>query len=56
MTQTEQQKAAKKFSENWKGKGYEKGESQKFWLDLLCNVFGITDFINDRKRVCRRII
>jgi hypothetical protein len=27
MTQTEQQKAAKKFSENWKGKGYEKGES-----------------------------
>lgn len=46
MTQTEQQKAAKKFSENWKGKGYEKGESQKFWLDLLCNVFGITDFTN----------
>ena len=46
MTQAEQQKAAKKFSENWKGKGYEKGESQKFWLDLLCNVFGITDFTN----------
>ena len=46
MTQTEQQKAAKKFSESWKGKGYEKGESQKFWLDLLCNVFGITDFTN----------
>ena len=44
MTQTEQQKAAKKFSEEWKDKGYEKGESQKFWLDLLCNVFGIKDF------------
>lgn len=44
MTQTEQQKAAKKFSEEWKGKGYEKGESQKFWLDLLCNVFGVKDF------------
>ncbi len=44
MTQAEQQKAAKKFSEDWKGKGYEKGESQKFWLDLLCNVFGIKDF------------
>lgn len=44
MTQSEQQKAAKKFSEDWKDKGYEKGESQKFWLDLLCNVFGIKDF------------
>lgn len=46
MTQTEQSKAAKKFSEDWKDKGYEKGESQKFWLDLLCNVFGIQDFAN----------
>ena len=56
MTQAEQQKAAKKFIESRKGKGYEKGESQKFWLDLLCNVFGITDFTNNRKRVCRRTI
>jgi hypothetical protein len=46
MTQAEQQKAAKKFVENWNGKGYEKGESQKFWLDLICNVFGIQDFSN----------
>jgi len=46
MTQAEQSKAAKKFSEDWKDKGYEKGESQKFWLDLLCNVFGIQDFAN----------
>ena len=46
MTQAEQRKAAKKFSEDWKGKGYEKGMSQKFWLDLLCNVFGVQDFAN----------
>lgn len=44
LSQTEQQRAAKKFVQEWNGKGYEKGESQKFWLDLLCNVFGITDF------------
>ena len=44
MSQSEQKKGAKKFSMDWKGKGYEKGESQKFWLDLLCNVFGIQDF------------
>ena len=46
MTQKEQQKAAKKFKEDWSGKGYEKGESQKFWIDLLCNVFGVQDFAN----------
>ena len=46
MTQSEQQKAAKKFAEDWSGHGYEKGESQKFWLDLLLHVFGIDDFAN----------
>ena len=46
MRQQEQQKAAKRFAEDWKGKGYEKGESQKFWLSLLVNVFGIHDFTN----------
>ncbi len=44
MTQTQKQSAAKKFSRDWSTKGYEKGESQKFWLDLLCNVFGVQDF------------
>ncbi|MCR4627360.1 MAG: hypothetical protein K5640_06895, partial [Treponema sp.] len=46
MTQAEQKKAAKKFIEDWTGHGYEKGESQKFWIDLLCNVFGVQDFAN----------
>ena len=46
LTEKEQKKAAKEFAEYWKDKGYEKGESQKFWLDLLCNVFGIKDFAN----------
>ncbi len=47
MTQTEQAKAAKKFVKTWTEKeGYEKGECQKFWLDLLCNVYGIQDFAN----------
>ncbi|MBQ4438680.1 hypothetical protein II898_07355, partial [bacterium] len=35
-----QKKAAKKFIENWSGHGYEKGETQKFWIDLLTSVFG----------------
>ena len=41
MNTIEQQKAAKCFAEFWHGKGYEKGESQTFWLTLLNQVFGI---------------
>ena len=41
MTDVEQRAAAKHFAEYWKGKGYEKGESQKFWLSLLGDVFGV---------------
>ena len=33
--------AAAEFAERWKGIGYERGESQPFWIDLLSNVFGI---------------
>ena len=41
MTAAEQRTAAKKFASEWKGRGYEKGESQPFWLSLLRDVFGI---------------
>ena len=41
MTVNEQKAAAKAFVEAWKDKGYEKGESQPFWLALLRNVFGV---------------
>ncbi len=43
MTEKEQKKAAKEFAERWKDKGYEKGESQKFWIDMLVNVYGVED-------------
>ena len=33
--------AAAEFAERWKGKGYERGQSQLFWADLLTNVFGV---------------
>ncbi len=35
MTDAQRRQAAKHFAEYWQGKGYEKGESQKFWLSLL---------------------
>ena len=41
MTDVQQRAAAKHFAEYWQGKGYEKGESQKFWLSLLSDVFGV---------------
>ena len=36
-----QKQAAKAFIKEWSGKGYEKGETQRFWIDLLHTVFGI---------------
>ncbi len=41
MTENEKKIAAKEFAEYWKDKGYEKGESQKFWLSLLGEVLGV---------------
>lgn len=35
MIGTEEKKAVKKFVEHWQGKGYEKGDTQQFWLQLL---------------------
>lgn len=41
MANTTQKQAARQFAKDWMGKGYEKGETQRFWLELLHNVFGI---------------
>lgn len=54
ITEKQQKKAAKEFAEYWKGKGYEKGQSQKFWIDLLQNVYGVenaTHFISFEDQV-----
>lgn len=34
-------KPIKEFVEYWKDKGYEKGESQSFWLSLLSEVLNV---------------
>ena len=41
MNEVQRRKAAKEFAEYWKDKGYEKGESQSFWLSLLRDVLGV---------------
>ena len=46
MKSVDQKKAAKEFAERWKNKGYEKGESHKYWIDLLENVLGISDAVD----------
>lgn len=43
MTDKEQKQKAKEFAEFWKGKGYEKGQSQIFWTSLLTEVYGVKD-------------
>ena len=40
-TEKQQALAAASFAERWQGRGYEKGDSQPFWLELLTDVFGI---------------
>ena len=54
MTQAEQQKAAKKFSEEWKRRGDEKQETQRFWIGLLGDVLNVpkaASYIEFEKRV-----
>lgn len=41
MTFINQKIAAHRFVETWKGRGYEKGEAQTFWYQLLHDIFGI---------------
>lgn len=54
LTQAEQRKAAKEFAKRWEGVGYEKGDSARFWLSLLNEVYGIdrpAEFIRFEDRV-----
>ena len=41
MMDSKQRLAAQSFVQNWTNKGYEKGESQPFWLQLLGEVLGV---------------
>lgn len=41
MTDAEQREAARRFINAWRGKGYEKGDTQRFWMSLLADVFGV---------------
>ena len=54
LTDAARRAAAKAFAEFWRGKGYEKGESQPFWLSLLRDVFGVAEpekFISFENRI-----
>lgn len=33
--------AASDFAQRWQGRGYEKGDSQVFWMELLTEVYGV---------------
>ena len=54
MAKNQQEINAKAFSIKWKGQGYEKGQSQSFWLELLQSVLGVErpyDVISFENRV-----
>ncbi len=41
MTDVDRRTAAARFAADWKGRGDEKQETQRFWIELLTKVFGI---------------
>ena len=47
MTEAERREAARKFINEWRGKGDEKQDSQRFWLSLLHDVYGMEDALQN---------
>lgn len=47
MTNAEQREAARRFINTWRGKGYEKGDTQRFWMSLLSDVLDM-DYVADK--------
>lgn len=43
LTDAQQRNAAKKFAAEWEGRGYEKGETHAFWMELLQTVCGVAN-------------
>lgn len=53
-SQAKQRQAAQKFANEWAGYGYEKGGTQKFWLQMLDEVFNVEhpyDYILFEERI-----
>lgn len=49
-----QSQAAAAFAKKWAGRGYEKGETQPFWLELLQDVFNVEqvyDYMHFEERI-----
>lgn len=54
LTLKQQEKAAKEFAKKWENIGDEKQDTQRFWMELLQNVYGVdnpADFIGFEQRV-----
>ena len=43
MAVQNQSAKARKFADKWAGRGYEKGDTGSFWLELLAEVVGMAD-------------
>lgn len=57
-TEKQMAAAAAEFAARWEGKGYERGESQLFWADLLTSVYGVEnlpDFLRYEEQVASMV-
>ena len=53
-TEKQMAAAAAEFAARWKDRGYEKGDSQSFWIELLTEVYGVenpSEFIRFEEQV-----
>ena len=54
MEEKQRRRAVEDFARRWRGRGYEKGESQSYWIELLRDVLGVerpTEIITFEERV-----
>ena len=55
----QQAMAAADFAQRWAGRGYEKGDSQVFWTELLTEVFGVenpSNFIRYEEQIAQALL
>ena len=55
MTRAEQKEAARQFYYKWNNKGQEDEDDQSFWLDILQQIFGITN-ATDRIQFQKKVV
>ena len=55
MTDAEQREAARRFINTLHKKGYEKGDTQRFWLSFLADVLGM-EYATEKSNLKKKLL